>query len=188
MAWTFPFAGVCRLIGVALAVGYLSLVPVRSEAATIPFSGGGTCDVILQGNGYRLDKCVNKSGKTANDLHVTFSSPGLPNRTLNIVNAFLCGIITTCDFGSDVPDGGTWEGIGGSTGDVANPTIWTPKDLEDAMNPNVNLEKIKATGNWTINGEKIAPVPIGATLPMAMLGLGALLGLSTARKRRLALH
>lgn len=173
---------VFSLIALVLASAVLIAQTDQAEAATVNFTGGGTCDIIDQANGIRLDNCVNNSGQTANDLHVTFTFAGLPTRTLNIDNAFLCGIITTCQFGPDVPNGGTWEGIGGAVGEVSNPTIWNVADIGTV---DVNLDQVVATGNWTYDGVSIAPIPIGATLPLALLGLAALFGLSPSRKRRL---
>jgi hypothetical protein len=143
----------------------------HADAATVKFSGGGTCGVIDQANGIRLDNCLNKSGKTANDLHVTFSFTGLPNRTLDIANSFGCGIITTCRFGSDVKNGDTWEGLGGSTGTVSNPIIWDAADIGTVL---VDLTKVKANGRWTFDGK---PVPISGTMPLALAAFGMLLAM-----------
>jgi hypothetical protein len=166
------------LLAALATLVFLAAFAGQAQAATVAFSGGGTCDVVLQANGIRLDNCVNKSGKTANDLHVTFTHAGLPGRTLDIVNSFGCGIITTCEFGPDVKNGGTWEGIGGGKGEVANPTIWNAADIGGVL---VNLQNVKATGNWTYDGTPIAPVPVSGSLPMALVAFGMLLALARRR-------
>jgi|GEM_PF-2543448 len=146
----------------------------------VPFSGG-TCTLIdSQANGVRVDFCTNLSGKTVNDIHVTFSHQGLPNSTIDYDQAFLCSFTGTC-FGPAVAPGGRWEGGNGNKGDVENPTLWSAGTI--ALAPNFNLNTVTATGYWTSGGTQVTPVPEPATWAM-MIASFAMLGAALRRRQR----
>lgn len=167
----FRYIGNVTAFVLLVVLGFLSF-PQQAETATLKFAGGGTCDVITQANGIRLDKCVNWSGFTVDDIHLVFSHPKLPGVTKDYENAFGCGIVTVCDFGKDVPNGGTWEGVTGSKGAVNNPTIWKPADIAGQQ---INLNMVKVGGYWTKGGKMIAPVPVPASVILLVTGFGFLM-------------
>lgn len=159
---------------ITVFVMLVSLVGHDAQAATITvkFQGGGTCDIYdTQANGIRLDKCVNMSGKTANDIHLFFGNPNLPTRALEFDDDFFCSVQGNC-FGPDVANGGTWEGVGGSTNEALNPTIWSASDL---IGKTYFLSQTVINGEWTYDGEAIDPVPLPGAFFMMLLSIGAFL-------------
>jgi hypothetical protein len=172
------FITIIKAAVTTVAVGLMFFLATNAQAVTVNFAGGGTCDIIVQANGIRLDKCVNTSGKTANDIHLTFTHAKLTTVTKDYENGFGCGFFTVCQFGANVTNGGTWEGVSGSTALVNNPTIWRPVDLAGKV---IILKKVVVGGYWTFNGAKIAPVPLPATFPLLAVGLGGLFLFSRRR-------
>lgn len=137
-------------VALFLAVVLCGLLAAPPSVRAVTFVGGD-CAFATQGSGYRLDSCKNQTKFTVNDIHLTISHPGLPNVTLDFAETFGCSLSGTC-FGPDVGPGGTWNGIGGSTGATANPLVW---DLSRFPSVTFRPASVKITGNWTFNGTAV---------------------------------
>jgi len=137
---------------------------------------GGDCSFLTQASGYRLDRCKNLTKLIVDDLHLTISHTGLPSVTFDFNQDSDCATKGNC-FGPEVAAGGFWNGIGGSTGAVANPLVWTPVQIASV---NFRETSVKIEGYWTRHGSK---VPEPAAWAMLIVGF-AMVGAAVRFRRR----
>lgn len=156
-----------------LATIFSCLVPT-SPAFAVTFLGGD-CALVQQANAIRVNFCKNLTGKTVDDIHVTFSHPGLPNVDVDYGQNLLFN-----KFGPAVPPGGTWQGIGGSSAQEFNIPVWSATEV---LGVNFQIRRVTASGYWTFNGKKVEPLPEPGTWAMMLLGFGAI-GFAMRRSRR----
>lgn len=156
-----------------LATIFSCLVPT-GPAFAVTFTGGD-CALVQQANAMRVNFCKNLTGKTVDDIHVTFSHPGLPNVLVDYGQNLL-----TRRFGPAVPPGGTWEGIGGSSAQEFNVPVWSATEV---LGVNFQMRRVTATGYWTFSGEKVEPIPEPGTWAMMLVGFGAV-GFVLRRRRQ----
>lgn len=156
----------------AFAVCLLASTPARAVTFL-----GGDCTFLTQGSGYRLDLCKNLTKVKVDDIHLTISHPGLASKTFDYDQARTCSLTGTC-FGPAVDPGNNWNGIGGSTGPVANPLVWTPLELASV---NFRPGSVTIEGYWTKGGAK---VPEPATWALMIAGFGLTGAALRSRRRR----
>ena len=167
------------LLSFLLALLYALLTAGPAHSATL--FPGGDCTLVTQANGIRLDFCKNLTKKTVDDIHVTFTHPGLPGVLVDYGQSFNCTMfgIGNC-FGPAVAPGANWNGANGGAGPVSNILLWGPNDL---IGVNFKFENVKATGYWTKGGKQVV-VPEPATWALMITGFG-MAGVALRSRRRL---
>lgn len=159
-----PARGAIQIALISSLAALLYCLLTTSPARAVTFMGGD-CSFLTQANGYRLDLCKNLTKVTVDDIHLTISHTGLPNRTFDFGQASNCAALGNC-FGPAVAPGANWNGIGGSTGTVANPLVWTGVEIASV---NFRPGSVKIEGFWTKGG---SPVPEPATWALLIVGFG----------------
>ncbi len=162
-------------VALAFTLSFLAM-PGEVRAVELSFTGG-TCEIIdAQATGIYIGSCQNLTEQTVNDIHLTFKLENLPNVTLDYIQ---CGFFETNCFGPPVAPGGTWQGIGGGEGALADPIIWGRGVILDK---DVNINNIVMTGYWTKDGVPVIPEPESVALCLA--GMAVLWGKGRGRRLR----
>lgn len=167
------------LVIIAFLVSTFSCLLAAGPAQAATVFPGGSCSLITQANGIRLDFCTNLTGKTVDDIHVTFTHPGLPPALVDYGQSLGCDLfgIGNC-FGPAVAPNGNWNGIAGGLGPTSNVTLWGAGDL---IGVDFNFDRVKATGYWTKGG---VAVPEPTTWALLIAGFGLVGAALRSRRRR----